>query len=200
MIDWIQQIVSNLDYTGLVVLTFLENVFPPLPSEVIMPFAGFLVSRGQLLLVGVAVAGTLGSLIGALPLYYLGTKLSQERLERWMKRHGRWLLLTAGDIQQVFDWFEQHGTKAVFLARLVPGVRSLISIPAGACGMNLALFLLYTTLGTAIWTTALTYGGKMLGEEYQNLSRVLEWTSYAVVAILILSVLWWMIKRRQQQG
>jgi membrane protein DedA with SNARE-associated domain len=86
MIDWIQQIISNLDYTGLALLTFLENVFPPLPSEVIMPFAGFLVSRGQLLLVGVALAGTLGSLIGAMPLYYLGTKLNQERLERWMNR------------------------------------------------------------------------------------------------------------------
>lgn len=199
MIDWIQQIISNLDYTGLALLTFLENVFPPLPSEVIMPFAGFLVSRGQLLLVGVALAGTLGSLIGAMPLYYLGTKLNQERLERWMNRHGGWLLLTAGDIQQVFDWFEQHGTKAVFLARLVPGVRSLISIPAGACRMNLALFLLYTTLGTALWTTALAYGGKLLGEQYQNLSRVLEWTSYAVVAILLLSIVWWVIKRRQQQ-
>jgi membrane protein DedA with SNARE-associated domain len=199
MTEWVRQLVNNMGYAGLGFLTFLENIFPPLPSEVILPLGGYLVSQGQLTLLGVILAGTAGSLLGAVVLYYVGRQFSQERLEEWADRYGGWLLLTADDVQQAFDWFDRHGRKAVFFARLVPGVRSLISIPAGTCGMNLPPFLLYTAVGTALWSGALVYGGSVLGEQYQNLSRILQWASYVVIALLVGTFIMWVYKKKQNQ-
>ena len=189
----------DLGYAGLALLTFLENIFPPLPSEIILPLGGFLVAQGQLSLIGVTLAGTLGSVGGGLALYFLGRQVRQERLAAWAERYGGWLLLTADDINEAFDWFGRHGTKAVFLARLVPGVRSLISIPAGACRMDLLPFLLYTTLGTAIWSAVLAYAGMALGAEYGEFGRVLQWATYVVIAMTVLAVVSWGMKKRRRE-
>ncbi|MFW5943426.1 MAG: DedA family protein [Chloroflexota bacterium] len=197
MSDWIRQLVVNMDYVGLTLLTFIENVFPPLPSEVILPLGGFLASQGRLTLLGVVLSGTAGSVMGAVVLYYVGHLFSQERLERWAGDYGGWLLLTPGDVQQAFDWFERHGRAVVFFGRLVPGIRSLISIPAGASGMRMAPFLLYTALGTALWSGLLAYGGSLLGEQYESLGRVLSWATYAVVILLLLAIISWAVKRRR---
>lgn len=197
MSDWIRQLVVNMDYVGLTLLTFIENVFPPLPSEVILPLGGFLASQGRLTLLGVVLSGTAGSVMGAVVLYYVGHLFSQERLERWANDYGSWLLLTPGDVQQAFDWFERHGRAVVFFGRLVPGIRSLISIPAGASGMRMAPFLLYTALGTALWSGLLAYGGSLLGEQYESLGRVLSWATYAVVILLLLAIISWAVKRRR---
>ncbi|HSM57984.1 MAG TPA: DedA family protein [Candidatus Sulfomarinibacteraceae bacterium] len=197
MNEWIRQLVVNMGYVGLALLTFVENVFPPLPSEVILPLGGFLASQGRLTLAGVVLAGTAGSLMGAVVLYYVGRWFSQERLERWATDHGAWLLLTANDVQQAFDWFGRHGRAVVFFGRLVPGIRSLISIPAGACGMRMAPFLLYTALGTALWSALLAYGGNLLGEQYESLGRVLRWATYAVIALLLVAIISWAVKRRR---
>lgn len=198
MSGWIEQVVTEFGYLGLALLTLLENVFPPLPSEVILPLGGYLAQQGRLAIVGVVLAGTVGSVLGGLVLYWLGSRFDRERLVAWAGRHGGWLLLTKDDVEQAFDWFERHGTKAVFLARLVPGVRSLISIPAGTCGMQIAPFLFYTTLGTALWSALLATAGMILGAQYQQVGRVLQWATYALVALVLLSVVRWIVKRRSE--
>lgn len=200
MSGWIEQVVTEFGYLGLALLTLLENVFPPLPSEVILPLGGYLAQQGRLAIVGVILAGTVGSVLGGLLLYWLGSRFDRERLETWAGRHGGWLLLTREDVEQAFEWFERHGTKAVFLARLVPGVRSLISIPAGTCGMQIAPFLFYTTLGTALWSALLAAAGMILGAQYEQVGRVLQWATYALVALVVLSIVRWIVKRRGEKN
>jgi len=196
--SWVEEMIRNMGYWGLALMTFLEKVFPPIPSEVIMPLGGSLVAQGQLHIVGVILAVVAGSVAGAVVLYYVGHLVKQERLVRWVDRHGKWLLLTKSDVEGAFGWFEQHGSKAVFFCRLIPAVRSLISIPAGACGMSLGPFLLYTVMGTAIWSSVLAVAGMILGQQYQSLSAVLRWASYAVLALLVLSVGWYIVQRRRE--
>lgn len=163
MLEWIRSTMETLGYPGIVLLMFLENVFPPIPSELVMPLAGFTSSEGGLSLWGVVAAGTAGSVLGALPLYYLGRAFGEERLAAWADRHGKWLALSGQDVRNADAWFDRHGSKVVLFARLVPGVRSLISIPAGMSNMNMVTFLLYTTLGTGLWAGLLAYVGQLLG-------------------------------------
>lgn len=199
MAEWVRQLVDSMGYVGLALLTLLENVFPPIPSEVILPLGGFFVSQGKLTLVGVVLAGTVGSVLGAIVLYYVGRYFNRERLENWASRHGGWLLLTASDVQSAYEWFNRHGGKAIFICRLIPGVRSLISIPAGSFKMAMGPFLLYTALGTALWSAALAYGGMLLGQEYESLSRILSWATYAVIGLLVLSIIAWVVQRKREQ-
>ena len=199
MAQWIEQFIRNGGYFALVAITFLENIFPPIPSEVIMPLGGYLVAQGDLTLWGVMLAGTTGSLIGALVLYYLGRRLRRERVEAWADKHGHWLLLTKGDMRSAFDWFERHGGAAVFFCRLIPGVRSLISVPAGASGMPLGKFMLYSFMGTALWTTALTLVGMWLGQQYQDAQSFLQWLNYIVIGMIVFSIVGWFIKRRRER-
>ena len=196
MTEWIIQLIHELGYVGLVFLTFLENIFPPIPSEIIMPLGGFLVVQGKLTLGGVILAGTVGSLAGGIVLYAMGRQFRQERLRRWTDRYGHWLLLTVEDVDKAFDWFDRHGKWAVFLARLVPGVRSLISIPAGSNKIDLIPFLFYTALGSAIWSAVLAYGGVVLGARYERIGHLMDWVTYGMVALVALAVVRWLIKRR----
>ena len=181
MNDWVTNAVESMGYWGVVLLMFLENVFPPIPSELIMPLAGFEAARGDLTLWGVILAGTAGSVLGALPLYYLGRAVGEERLKRWACRHGHWLAVSAEDLDRVKQWFDHRGKAAVLLCRLVPGIRSLVSIPAGVHRMALVPFLLYTALGTAIWSGALAYVGSLLGQNYR---RVEQWMGPATYVVL----------------
>lgn len=161
-----------------------------------MPLGGFMTTDKNLSFMGVVLAGTLGSVLGALPLYYLGKYLSEERLKTWADTHGKWLLITKDDIEKAIDWFEAHGSKAVFFCRLVPGVRSLISIPAGSSNMNMMPFLLYTTLGTGLWAALLAYAGRVLGQNYEDVGRYLQPITYGVVGLLVVGAIWWYFKRR----
>jgi membrane protein DedA with SNARE-associated domain len=189
MTVWIETLMTSLGYLGISFLMALENIAPPIPSEFIMPLAGFTAARGDLNLVGVIVAGTLGSVLGSLLLYTLGAVLGQARLERWLERYGRWLGLKSHSLKQASRWFERHGAKAVFFLRLVPGVRSLISIPAGVMRMPLLTFLLLTTLGSSLWTTFLTLAGYLLAENYTRVDQYLGPVSYVVIGVLILLAL-----------
>lgn len=190
MSGWIESTMQQMGYLGVVLLMFLENVFPPIPSEVVMPLAGFSATQGQLTLRGVILAGMAGSVLGAIPLYYLGRWLGTERLARWAERHGHWVLLSPGEIERADRWFGRHAKSAVFFARLVPGVRSLISIPAGMCGMPLGRFLLLTAAGTLLWSGLLASAGRLLGERYQAVSRYLGPVTYGVLGGLLL---WYLI-------
>lgn len=196
MAEWITDTITRMGYGGIVLLMFLENVFPPTPSELIMPFAGMVAGRGNLSLVGVILAGTLGSLLGALPLYYLGWKIGEERLRDWADRHGHWLAVDGSDITRAREWFERHGNRIVFLSRMVPAIRSLISIPAGADRMPMGTFLVLSALGQCLWCALLAYLGSILGQNYRQIERFLDPVTYAVFA-LIGGLFLWRILRRQ---
>lgn len=198
MLDWIKNLMDSLGYIGIVCLMFLENVFPPIPSEVIMPLAGFTAAQGNLSFIGVVLAGTLGSVVGALPLYYLGRVVGEDRLKQWADRYGKWLTVSGKEIERADQWFERHGPKAVFIGRLVPGVRSLISIPAGISGMNLLQFLLYSAVGALIWTALLAYLGWLLGENYERVNTYLGPITYVVVGGLLIAGIIWVVRRKKQ--
>lgn len=197
MFDFIQSTMNSLGYVGIAFLMFLENVFPPIPSELIMPFAGFSAATGKLSLLGVIAAGTLGSLIGQLPLFYLGKLAGESRLKRWADRYGRWLMVSSDDIGKANDWFDRYGGWAVFLCRLIPGIRSLISIPAGMSDMPLLPFLLYTLIGTGIWSALLAYLGSLLGQNYRAVEHYLGPVSYVVLGLLVVLAILWIVWRKR---
>ncbi|GGL84704.1 alkaline phosphatase [Deinococcus aerolatus] len=198
MVDWIQNLMSSLGYLGIVLLMVLENVFPPIPSELILPLAGFAASRGDLSVVGVVLAGTLGSVVGTLPLYFIGRVFSEERLVAWADRHGRWLALSGQDIRKPDDWFDRHGPKAVLFGRMVPGIRSLLSLPAGMSEMALPTFLLYSAIGSALWASLLTGAGYLLGDHYERVGEYLGPASTVIVGVLVVVATVWFVRRRQQ--
>jgi membrane protein DedA with SNARE-associated domain/uncharacterized membrane protein YkvA (DUF1232 family) len=164
-----------------------ENVFPPIPSELIMPLAGYVAAQGELAFAGVVLAGVAGSLAGALPWYFLGRWLGRERLCAFAARHGRWLTLDERELGQAIAWFERHGSKAVFLGRLVPAVRTLISLPAGMARMPLLPFLAWSAAGTVIWTAALAGAGLVLKESYARVGEYLDAVSKLVVGLIVLT-------------
>ena len=191
-------LIGSTGYIGIVALMFVENVVPPIPSEYIMPLAGFLVAEGRLSLVGIILAGTLGSTLGALPLYYLGWKLGEERLKRFAGRYGRWLALSPEDVERANQWFDRHGATAVFFCRLVPGVRSIISIPAGVNRMNMPSFLLFTTLGAAVWTSVLAYAGYLLGSNFHEVEKYFDPITYIVLGTIIVLYLWRVARQKRK--
>lgn len=185
MTEWIVAWIAVGGYAAIVALMLFENLFPPMPSELIMPLAGFAVWQGDLDMMGVILAGTLGSCLGAVPWYLGGRRLGAARVRRLAERHGRFLLLRGRDVDAVFAWFNRHGRAAVFLGRLAPGARTLISTPAGAVRMRLASFFLWTTLGSAIWTAALAFAGYALKENFRDVERVLDPLASIVLVTLV---------------
>lgn len=196
MIEWVKTIIESIGYPGIAFLMIVENIFPPIPSEIIMPFAGFVSAQGELNFFGVVAAGTVGSVLGTLPFYYLGYKIGEEKLKRWADKHGRWLMLSSHDIGRATRWFERHDAAAVFLCRMVPGIRTLISVPAGIERMNIGYFLLLSTSGTLLWVGLLTYLGNILGQNYDKVATYLGPVSYAVFGVVILSYIIYVIRHK----
>lgn len=189
---WAVDIMETLGGFGAFLLIGLENLFPPLPSELILPLAGFTASLGTLSLIEMIIWCTAGSLVGAWLLYGVGAALGRERTRKIM---GALPLVNVNDIVKTESWFDKHGTWTVFLGRMIPIFRSLISIPAGVTRMTLPLFTLLTVCGSLIWNTVLIYAGYLLGE---NWSRVEDWvgTFSTIVLILLIAFLIWWIGRR----
>jgi membrane protein DedA with SNARE-associated domain len=185
MFEFITNFLRDSGYLGVFALMALENIFPPIPSEMIMPFAGFVVARGELGLVGVLAAGTLGSVAGALPWYYLAKVYGRDRLKKLAARRGRWLTVTPQDIDDSLQAFDKHGGKAVLFGRLVPAVRTLISAPAGIAEMPLPKFLLYSTVGSLTWTGLLTATGFLLEDKYTEVVKYVDPVSKVILAILL---------------
>lgn len=185
MFEWIVRMVNSLGYFGVAMLMFIEDIFPPVPSEIIMPLAGYTVTKGKLSLLGVILAGTAGSLLGSLPLYYIGRTIKRDRLNDWIDRHGRWLTISRQDMEKAQRGFDRHGGAAVFLCRLVPGVRSLIAIPAGIAKMNVCVFLAYTALGAGVWAAALGGAGYFLGSRFKEVDRFLGPASYVILGLVV---------------
>lgn len=186
MATWVTEILSSAGYYGILLLMFIENVFPPIPSEVIMPLAGYMATQGKLSLPGVILAGMIGSVLGALPLYCAGRKLGEDRLKEFADRHGRWLTLSRTDIEGAKRWFDKHGNAAILFCRLIPGVRSLISIPAGIAGMNMVPFIAYTAVGTGIWAALLACLGYWLGSNFTKVDEYLDPVSWIVFGAIVI--------------
>ena len=158
-----------IGYGAILFSMFLENLIPPIPSELIMPLGGFYISQGQLDFLPVVLAGLIGTVIGALPWYGIGRLVNEEKIEQWLKRNGQWIGITPKELTRSRKWFNRYGVSLVFWGRLVPGIRTLISVPAGVELMPLTPFLIWTTAGSLIWTLFLTITGVYLGENYANI-------------------------------
>jgi len=185
MADAITGFISDYGYGALVALMLLENVFPPIPSELIMPFAGYVAARGDLHPAGAVAAGSVGSLLGALAWYGVGHWVGIERLKRFARRHGRWLTLSPDEVDQAQRWFGRYGGVAVGLGRLVPAVRSIISVPAGVARMHLGRFILWSTIGTTAWSALLVTLGYQLGTRFSMVERWLNPLSTMIMVIAL---------------
>lgn len=192
---WIEAIILGLGYLGIAFVMLIENLFPPIPSELVMPFAGFLVGRGELSFVGVMVAGTAGAVLGALALYYIGYWAGEPLVRPFVRRYGRWLMLSEADLDRAMGAFTRHGDAIVFTGRLVPLIRSLISLPAGMQRMPLGRFLLFTTLGSSLWNLALTVAGLVLGIYWERVLDIISDYQKFVLGGLLIAVIVFVVSR-----
>lgn len=181
MFDWLAGIVETSGYVGIALLMLAENVFPPIPSELIMPLAGFTAAQGELNVALVVLSGTLGSVAGALLWYWVGLKFGVARLKRLAARHGRWLTLSPEDVDKAVDWFGRYGALAVLIGRLAPVVRTLISVPAGMAEMPSAKFLIFSTIGTVAWNALLVGAGYLLRENHELIADYVDPLTTAVI-------------------
>jgi membrane protein DedA with SNARE-associated domain len=204
IVTWAQSIVSSMGYLGLLMVMFLENVFPPIPSEVILPLAGSLALEGRFTLLGVTIVGSVGSVAGALVFYGIGYLFGEHRVRVLMTRYGKWFLLSEEDFDRALAWFNRYGEKVIFFGRMVPIVRSLISIPAGMAEMHLGVFGAYTAVGTALWSFLLAFAGYLLGRSWELVSEWVSRYEKATLVIGILAVLIFLVvrffRRRRQVG
>lgn len=187
--DWIKGVIETLGYPGIVLVMALENVFPPIPSELVMPLAGFMANEGTFNLIAVIIAGMLGSVIGALILYYFGAWANELVIRRFIRRWGRYAFISEEDLDVSLGYFHRHGEVVIFFGRLIPIVRSLISIPAGMDRMPMPKFLFFTVLGTTIWSAILSYAGWVLKENYELVAGYVERYQSVVIVLVLLGVL-----------
>lgn len=186
MENWITEVMNTYGYIGILLLIALENIFPPIPSEVILTFGGFMTTTTNLSIVGVIAVSTIGSVVGAFVLYGIGLLLDVNRLGKIVDKWGYILRVTSKDIHKANAWFHKFGVWAIFFGRLVPLIRSLISIPAGMTHMNMGMFLLFTTIGTLIWNTILVSVGAAVGASWNDIVGYMDMYSIVVYLILIL--------------
>lgn len=200
MQEWIISTMNSLSYLGIGLLMFAENLFPPIPSELIMPLAGFTVAKGKMNFTLAVLAGVIGTILGALPWYYAGKILGEERLKSLADRYGKWITVSSQELDKATRWFNRYGNKAVLLGRLVPGVRTLISLPAGLSDMSLVPFLIYSTLGTTMWVGILTFLGFVLGDNYELVDKYLDPVSKIVFVALIVAFIVWVVRRIRRRN
>ena len=205
MQDLIIEIMNNFGYIGVFLLITIENVFPPIPSEVILLFGGFMTTYTSMNVIGVIIASTLGSVLGAIILYYIGKILNKERLKKIItSKPGKLLRLKPEDIDKADKWFDTKGNKTVFFCRFIPVIRSLISIPAGMSEMPMKKFLIYTTLGSLIWNAALTIAGSIVGENWTSILEIMDNYSHIIVILLaiifVIAIIIFYSKRRKSNA
>jgi membrane protein DedA with SNARE-associated domain len=193
--DWVTEVIDQLGYLGVGLLVALENLFPPIPSEIVLPFAGFVARDGQANLFGMIVAATVGSLVGAWILYGISAWIGPERIEHFLFRYGKWVRLTHADVIKTETWFDKHSTQAVLICRCVPLIRSLISIPAGLRRMPFARFTVYTAIGSLVWNAALIGAGYGLRSQWDQVEPVMSVLQYAVIAAIVLAIAWFLWRR-----
>ncbi|MBQ1071009.1 DedA family protein [Micromonospora sp. D75] len=189
---WVASVIDSLGAVGVALLVALESIIPPIPSEIVLAMAGYLSAEGRFNVVFIVLAATVGSLLGALVLYWLGAALGEERLKRWLDHIP---LVDLQDLEKADRWFERHGRWAVLIGRVVPVVRSLVSVPAGANRMPLGEFILLTTLGSGVWNALIVGAGFTLGSRWEDVDRYSSWFNYAIFAVFGFMIVSWAVKK-----
>lgn len=201
MENWITDFMSQYGYLGIFLLIGIENLFPPIPSEVILTFGGFMTTFSELSVPGVVLFATLGSTVGAIVLYLIGYVLNESRVMRLVERWGKYVRLTTADVEKAYGWFSKYGLWTVFLCRLVPLLRSLISIPAGSARMNFPVFMILTIIGSLIWNTILVVIGSTVGNSWESIVEYMDVYSnfvYALLALGLLAVIFYLFFRKKK--
>ena len=202
---WAQNIIRTLGYPGLGLIMFLENVFPPIPSELVLPLAGWLTleENARFSLLGVTIVGAIGSVAGAFFFYGLGKWFDEKRVRYLLQRFGKWFLLSEDDFDVALSWFDKYDEYVIFFGRMVPIVRSLISVPAGLANMHIGKFTIYTAVGTALWSFILAFAGRMLGENWNMVADFIDQYEHLVLILGAVAVVAFfanrLIKLRKQK-
>lgn len=202
IVQWAEAFIAALGYPGIAVVMFLETVFPPIPSEVVMPFAGFTAARGDFNLIGVIIAGTIGAVAGATLLYGVGAWVEDHIILGIVRRYGKWLTVSEQDLARSLALFNRYGAAAVFVGRLMPAIRSLISLPAGMSKMHLGRFFAFTAFGSLMWNSLLAGAGFLLGENWGQVESWLagvEQVLYVVFAVIGVGLVIWYVRRLMAQ-
>jgi membrane protein DedA with SNARE-associated domain len=195
LVGWISDVIAALGAVGVGLLTFAEVFFPPIPSEVVLPMAGYLASQDRLGLPAAVIAATIGSTLGALVLYWIARTLGVDRVAALLRRIP---LMEEEDLDRARAWFDRHDRSSVLIGRMVPGVRSLISLPAGFQEMPVLPFIVLTTLGSAVWNTGLVVGGYVLGSQWTSIGRYSDWINIVIIAALVIGVVKFVWDRRDR--
>ena len=215
--NWVQDVINQFGYFGVALLVVIENVFPPIPSEIVLPFAGFVAQQGasavnatadaaqsDTTVIGMMIAATVGSVVGALILYFVSAAIGPERLRGFVERFGKWFGVKSSDLVRAEEWFDRRSVVAVLVGRCVPLIRSIVSIPAGFRRMKLTSFVVLTAIGSAVWNIALIGAGAVLGDQWERVGEyvgVFQWlVTAAVLVLLVRFVVSRLKKRRPQNG
>ena len=196
---WVQDVIEQLGYLGVALLVVAENVFPPIPSEVVLPFAGFVAQRGSESVVLMIFAATVGSVGGALIMYWIAAVIGDERLHAFTRRFSKWVQIREVDLTRAEEWFDRHATSAVLIGRCVPLIRSVVSIPAGFRRMKLVPYIAYTFLGSLVWNILLIGAGALLGDNWERVGSyvgVFQWLVIALVVAAGVRFLWTHVVRK----
>lgn len=193
--DWVIDVIDAIGYVGVALLVAVENLFPPIPSEVVLPAAGFAAGQGEANVVGMMIAATAGSLVGAWALYLIAAAIGPVRIHAFVIRYGKWFGVKPQDLDRAEDWFDDHANVAVLVCRCIPLIRSLVSVPAGFRRMAPVPFTLYTILGSAVWNVLLVGAGYALGDRWEQVGEYVDVLQYLVIAAIAAFVAWWVWTR-----
>jgi len=214
--NWVQDVINQFGYFGVALLVVIENVFPPIPSEIVLPFAGFVAQQGasavnatagaaqsDTTVIGMMIAATIGSVIGALILYFVSAAIGPERLRGFVERFGKWFGVKSADLVRAEEWFDRRSNAAVLVGRCVPLIRSIVSIPAGFRRMKLTSFVVLTAIGSAVWNIALIGAGALLGDQWERVGEyvgVFQWLVIAAVLVFLVRFVVSRLKKRRRQN
>ena len=199
---WAQDVIEQFGYVGVALLVVAENVFPPIPSEIVLPFAGFVAQRGSESVVLMILAATVGSVGGALIMYWIAAVIGDERLHAFTRKFGKWVQIREVDLTRAEEWFDRHATSAVLLGRCVPLIRSVVSIPAGVRRMKLVPYIAYTFVGSLVWNILLIGAGALLGDNWERVGDVMSPIQKLVelmVVVAIVAFVWLRVRSLLQQ-
>lgn len=190
LVDWLVNLISSMGYWGVGLSMFIESFFAPIPSEIILPFSGFVASQGTLNIYIVIIVATVAAYLGSLPFYLVG-RWGEKAVLKFLNKYGKYLFISKNDVDKGYEVFEKYGSKIVLVGRVIPIVRTVISFPAGASKMKFAVFTLYTLIGTAIWSAILGFAGYFLGENWKNVSEYVSKYEKVIIVLILVFAVWY---------
>lgn len=190
LVDWLVNLIGSMGYWGVGLSMFVESFFAPIPSEIILPFSGFVASQGRLNIYIVIIVATIAAYLGSLPFYLIG-RWGEKAVLKFLDKYGKYLFLSKGDVEKSYSVFEKYGSKIVLVGRVIPIVRTVISFPAGVSKMKLGIFTLYTLVGTLIWSTILAFAGYFLGENWKSVSEYVSRYEKVIIVLILAFIVWY---------